>query len=451
MTNRCTPHNEEAEKATLGSCLIAPAFALDEVNEKLDADAFFIPKHRLIYETICALRDKGAPVDLVSLTTALHDADRLEESGGASYLAELFGFVPTASNVGYYIQLLLESGKLRKLLSVCKTFEDRVYEEPDKAGKLVSEFESAALLVNNEREESREEAKDYVHDIIDWLTNSTGNTEPTGLRTGLHNLDRLVDGLHPGEMFVLAARPSVGKTAIALNIVEHVALNLALPVGVFSLEMTTPQLLQRMAISRSGVPINALRFGAVSERQTQSLTDVATEIHGSRMFICDTAGMTISQIASKARRWKRKAGLSLIVIDYLQLIVGTSKRSSENRQNEITEISAAIKRLAKELEIPIIALAQLNRNSEYRTGKQAGRPRLADLRESGSIEQDADTVALLSRPEMYEHDEEKRDAIKGVAILDIAKQRNGPTGELRFKFERELFRFTPDESKQESE
>jgi replicative DNA helicase len=263
----------------------------------------------------------------------------------------------------------------------------------------------------------------------------------TGISTGFVEFDRMTSGLHPAEMIVIAARPSMGKTAFAMNIAEHVAINEKLPVAVFSLEMSSQQLVQRLLCSRARVNLKKVRDGFLGEREFSSLTSSASKLAEAKMFIDDNAGLTILELRAKARRMKAQHDIRLIVVDYLQLLRSTSRRGQDNRQIEISEISAGLKGLAKELNIPIIVVAQLNRNPENRTGDSKGRPRLSDLRESGSIEQDADLVGLLVREAYYADTEEEREEAAGNADLIISKQRNGPTGDIPLTFLSEFTRF----------
>src|SRR4030095_4795797 len=263
----------------------------------------------------------------------------------------------------------------------------------------------------------------------------------TGISTGFIELDRMTSGLHPAEMIVIAARPSMGKTALALNITEHVAINEKLPVAVFSLEMSSQQLVQRLLCSRARVNLQKVRDGFLAERDFPSLTGAASKLAEAKIFIDDSAGLSILELRAKSRRLKAQHDVQLIVIDYLQLLRSTSRRAQDNRQLEISEISAGLKGLAKELKIPVIVVAQLNRNPETRTGTGKGVPRLADLRESGSIEQDADLVGLLVREEYYADSDEERTELEGKAELIIAKQRNGPIGQVKLTFLKDFTRF----------
>ncbi len=263
----------------------------------------------------------------------------------------------------------------------------------------------------------------------------------SGLETGFKELDKMTNGLHPAEMIVIAARPSMGKTALAMNIAEHVALQLDKPVAIFSLEMSTQQLIQRLLCSRARVNLQRVRDGFLNDGDFRNLTTAASKLSAGKIFIDDSAGLSIVELRAKGRRLKSQHNIELIVIDYLQLLRSTSRRASENRQIEIAEISSGIKALSKELAIPIIVLAQLNRNPENRTGESKGRPRLSDLRESGSIEQDADLVGLLVREEYYAEDDESKKESEGKATLIIAKQRNGPVGDVALSFLKEYTRF----------
>jgi replicative DNA helicase len=283
--------------------------------------------------------------------------------------------------------------------------------------------------------------KDLVMDAIEQIEKLYENRgSVTGLATGFVELDRMTSGLHPAEMIVIAARPSMGKTAFAMNIAEYVSMELAKPVVVFSLEMSSQQLVQRILCSRARVDLQKVRDGFLGDRDFPSLTAAASQVAASKMFIDDTPGLTITELRAKARRMKSQHDIQLIVIDYLQLLRSMSRRAQDNRQLEISEISAGIKALAKELELPIIVIAQLNRQPDTRA-KEGGRPRLSDLRESGSIEQDADLVGLLVRAEYYAEDEEEKKESEGKAQLIIAKQRNGPTGDVRLTFLKQYTRF----------
>src|SRR5437867_1333075 len=316
----------------------------------------------------------------------------------------------------------------------------RAYEEQDEVGNLLDEVEQRIFAVGEDRFKGQMlSMKDQVMEAIESiekLYERKGGI--TGISTGFVEFDRMISGMHPAELIVIAARPSMGKTALAMNIAEHVSINEKLPVGVFSLEMSSQQLVQRLLCSRARVNLQKVRDGFLGERDFPSLTAAASKLAEAKIFIDDSASLTILELRAKARRLKAQQDVQLIIVDYLQLLRSTSRRAQDNRQLEISEISAGLKGLAKELKIPIIVVAQLNRQPEQRSG---GKPRLSDLRESGSIEQDADLVGLLVRPELYEEDEEARVEKAGEAEFIIAKQRNGPVGEIPLTFLKEFTRF----------
>jgi replicative DNA helicase len=363
--------------------------------------------------------------------------------GGASVVTDLLTFVPTAANADYYREILREKFLLRKVITVCTEYAARSYDEQGDVKILVDEVEKKILEIGEERVSSSiPTMKEMVNDAITSIEQLVANKGGiTGLSTGFHVLDNMTSGLHAGEMFVIAARPSMGKTALAMNIAEHVALDAGKPVAVFSLEMSSPQLVQRLLCSRARVDSKKLRDGFIGKQELGSISSAAGLLSKAKMFVDDTPGLSILELRAKARRLHNREGIKLVVIDYLQLLRSNSRRAQDNRQIEIAEISSGVKALAKELKIPVIVLAQLNRNPESRTGESKGRPRLSDLRESGSIEQDADVVALLVREKYYAEDDEARKEAEGKATLIIAKQRNGPTGDVPLTFLEDYTRF----------
>jgi len=382
----------------------------------------------------------------------LRDRDQLDRVGGAAFVTELFTFIPTAANAAYYIDILQEKWTLRQVIATCTEYAARSYDEQDNVPSLLDEVEQHINKIARERFQAKSlSMKDQVMEAIESiekLYERRGSI--TGLPTGYTELDKMTDGLHGAEMFVIAARPSMGKTALAVNIAEHIAVDHKKPVAIFSLEMSSQQLVQRLLCSRARVNLQRVRDGFLAERDFPNLTAAASKLAESQIFIDDTAGLSILELRAKARRLKTQHDIQLIVIDYLQLLRSTSRRAQDNRQLEIAEISSGVKALAKELAIPIIVLAQLNRNPENRSGDSKGRPRLSDLRESGSIEQDADIVALLMREEYYADTEEEKQEAEGKATLIIAKQRNGPIGDVPLTFLKEFTRFE-DRARSESE
>ncbi|KAB2644980.1 MAG: replicative DNA helicase [Verrucomicrobia bacterium] len=442
--HRLLPQSPDAEKGVLCSFLLMPREIGGLCAEKqITPEHFHIPAHGELYKVLLELWDAGKPIDFIILTELLRDRQRLDQVGGAAYVTELFTFLPTSANVGYYLEIVQEKHTLREIIKVCTEYAARSYDEQDNVPNLLDNVEGKIFAIAQDRFKDKtasmkEQVMQAIHDI-EALYERRGQI--AGLETGLAEFDRMTDGLHGSEMIVIAARPSMGKTALAMNMAEHVALELKKPVAVFSLEMSTSQLVQRMLCSRARVNLGNIRNGFLSERDFPALTAAASKLAESKFFIDDTPGLSILELRAKSRRLKSQHDIAAIFIDYLQLLRSTSKRAQDNRQLEIAEISSGLKSLAKELNVPIVVLAQLNRNPEGRTGEAKGRPRLSDLRESGSIEQDADLVGLLVREEYYADTDEDKKAAEGKATLIIAKQRNGPVGDVPLTFLKEFTRF----------
>src|SRR6266498_3600768 len=438
--HRTPPNSVEAEQGVLGSMLISPRDTIAECVEKINEEYFYVPAHQTIYTVLVELWNAGQAIDLITFTQVLRDRNLLESLGGAAFVTGLFTFVPTAANVQYYLDIVRDKYILREIIAAATESVRRAYEEQDEVNNLLDEVEQRIFAVGEDRFKGQMlSMKDQVMEAIESiekLYERKGGI--TGISTGFVEFDRMTSGLHPSEMIVIAARPSMGKTALAMNIAEHVAISEMLPVGVFSLEMSSQQLVQRLLCSRARVNLQKVRDGFLGERDFPSLTAAASKLAEAKIFIDDSASLTILELRAKARRLRAQQDVQLLIVDYLQLLRSTSRRAQDNRQLEISEISAGIKGLAKELKIPIIVVAQLNRQPEARSG---GKPRLSDLRESGSIEQDADLAGLLVRPEIYEEDEEARAEKAGEAELIIAKQRNGPVGEIPLTFLKEFTRF----------
>src|SRR5712675_1710283 len=438
--HRTPPHSVEAEQGVLGSMLISPRETIAEAVEKIDEQYFYVPAHQTIYTVLVDLWNAGQAIDLITFTQVLRDRNLLDSVGGAAFVTSLFTFVPTAANVGYYLEIVRDKYILREIISAATESVRRAYEEQDEVNNLLDEVEQRIFAVGEDRFKGQMlSMKDQVMEAIESiekLYERKGGI--TGVSTGFVEFDRMTSGMHPSEMIVIAARPSMGKTALAMNIAEFVAISEKLPVAVFSLEMSSQQLVQRMLCSRARVNLQRVRDGFLGERDFPSLTAAASKLAEAKIFIDDSPSLEILELRAKARRLKAQQGVELVLIDYLQLLRSATRRAKENRQLEISEISAGLKALAKELNIPVIVVAQLNRQPEARSG---GKPRLSDLRESGSIEQDADLVGLLVRPEIYEEDEDARAEKAGEAELIIAKQRNGPVGEIPLTFLKEFTRF----------
>lgn len=439
---RQLPQAADAEKGLLGSILLSPRDVLNDCADQIGEEAFYSPAHAAIFRVLVEMWNGNKDIDVITLTNRLRDLSLLDGVGGPGVVTELLGCVPTSANAPHYLDIVREKWILRSVIAACTESVTRCYEEQSDVSQLIDDVEQKIFAIGEQRIRKgvplmRDEVF-HALEIIERNYNRQGSH--SGLTTGFTRFDDMTDGLHAGEMIIIAARPAMGKTALAMNIVEHVALDAKepRPVGVFSLEMSTQQLVQRMLCSRARTSMGKVRSGILPRAGHGRLNEAAAELSESRIFIDDTPSLTILDLRTQARRMRQRNRIELIVIDYLQLCRSPSKRGQENRQIEIAEISAGIKGLAKELEIPIIVLAQLNRQPEQRGG---GKPRMSDLRESGSLEQDADVVTLLVRPEVYEEDEAAKADLKGKASLIIAKQRNGPIGEIPLTFLDEYTRF----------
>src|SRR6202051_2188697 len=392
--HRTPPHSVEAEQGVLGSMLISPRETIAECVEKINEEYFYVPAHQTIYNVLVDLWNAGQAIDLITFTQVLRDRNLLDAVGGAAFVTSLFTFVPTAANVGYYLEIVRDKYILRSIIAASTESVRRAYEEQDEVGSLLDEVEQKIFAVGEDRFKGQMlSMKDQVMEAIESiekLYERKGGI--TGISNGFVEFARMTIGMHPAEMIVIAARPSMGKTALAMNIAEHVSINEKLPVGVFSLEMSSQQLVQRLLRSRARVNLQRVRDGFLGERDFPSLTAAASKLAEAKIFIDDSPSLSILELRAKARRLKAQQDVQLLIVDFLQLLRSTSRRAQDNRQLEISEISAGIKALAKELNLPIIVIAQLNRQPELRGN---GKPRLSDLRESGSIEQDADVVGLL--------------------------------------------------------
>jgi len=426
----------------LGCVLLSPNDCVGECVEKFKegAEVFYDLRHQTIFETLVEMYDAREAIDVITLQQRLKNKQRLEEVGGVAYLAALPDTVPSAANLSYYLDIVLEKYILRKMIHTCTEVVGRVYEHEGEIDALLDEVERDILRISETRVEAKtDKIKELVKKAISTIEDYHQRQGMlTGVGTGFVDLDKMTSGLHPGEMIVVAARPSMGKTSLAMNIAEYVAIEQKLPVGVFSLEMTSESLVLRMLCSLSRVNLRNVREGFLAERDFPKLTGAAGRLAGAPLFIDDSSGLSILQLRAKARRMVQQYGIKLFVIDYLQLLHSTARRA-ENRQQEIADISNGIKSLAKELSVPVIVLSQLNRELEK---DKSRKPQLSDLRESGAIEQDADVVCLLYKPSREEEEGgagEEQDALP-VNLL-IAKQRNGPTGDIHLTFLKSYTRF----------
>lgn len=443
--DRLPPHSAEAEQGVLGCVLLAPNECMGECIEKFKSgeEIFYDMRHQTIFQMLAEMYDAREAIDIITVQQRLKDKQLLEQVGGIGYLSSLPDTVPSAANLSYYLDIVQEKFLLRKMIHVCTDVVGRVYDYEGEVDALMDEVERDVLRISESRVQAHTNTiKDLVKKAINTIEDYHQRQGMlTGLATGFHDLDKMTTGLHGGEMIVIAARPSVGKTSLAMNIAEHVSIDQALPVGVFSLEMTSDSLVLRMLCSRSRVNLRNVREGFLAERDFPKLTGSAGKLAKAPLFIDDSSGLSILQLRAKARRMHQQYGVKLFVIDYLQLLHSTSRRA-ENRQQEIADISGGIKALAKELDVPIIVLSQLNREMERDKNRP---PRLSDLRESGAIEQDADLVGLLYRPKSGSDEEDgggssNEDEALPVNLL-IAKQRNGPTGDVHLTFLKPYTRF----------
>ena len=439
--DRLPPHSTEAEQGVLGCILLAPPECMGICIEKFKRgrEIFYDFRHQTLFELLAEMFDQREAIDLITVQQRLKDKNQLESVGGITYISSLVDAVPSAANLEYYIEIVREKYLLRKMIHTCTQVVSRVYEQEGEVDALLDEIERDVLRISEERvEASSRTIKDLVHKAINTIEEFHQRQGMlTGIASGFPDLDKMTSGFHGGEMIVIAARPSMGKTSLAMNFAEHVAVDQRLPVGVFSLEMTAESLVLRMLCSRSRVNLRNIRDGFLAERDFPKLTGSAGKLANAPLFIDDSSALSILQLRAKARRMFQQFGIKLFVIDYLQLLNSTSRRV-ENRQQEIADISNGIKALAKELSVPIIVLSQLNRELEKDKNRK---PRLSDLRESGAIEQDADLVGLLYKATSSEDDEAAPEPDALPINLYIAKQRNGPTGDVNLTFLKAYTRF----------
>lgn len=434
MIDRVPPHNNEAEQSVIGAIFLEPE-ALITAAESLVPEDFYRIAHQRIFSTMLALSDKAQPIDVVTVTEELTAKKELEDVGGISYLTEIANAVPTAANIMHYAKIVEEKSLLRRLIRVATQIVEDGFTREDEVEALLAEAEKNMMEVSN-----RKNAGDFKH-IKDVLVQTYDNIEllhtqqgeVTGIPTGFTDLDKVTAGFQRNDLIIVAARPSVGKTAFALNIAQNVATKTTENVAIFSLEMGADQLVMRILCAEGNIDAQVMRTGSLEAEDWRKLTMAMGSLSNAGIFIDDSSGIRVNEIRSKCRRLQQEHGLGMVIIDYLQLISGSGK-PGENRQQEVSEISRSLKGLARELKIPVIALSQLSRGVEQRQDK---RPMMSDLRESGSIEQDADIVSFLYREDYYDKETENKDMIEII----IAKQRNGPTGTVTLAFAKEYNKF----------
>ncbi len=442
QTHRLPPQNLEAEMSVLGGVLLENE-ALNRALEFLRTEDFYRESHRKIFNALIILGDKSEPADLVTLTAVLKDRGEIEAVGGSTYLATLVDYVQTAANINYYCKLVKEKSVARKLIEASTAIATRGYEGGDMEEILDQAEKSIFEISENRIRPSYYPVKDILKDTFKSIEALYERKElVTGVPTGYHDLDKMTAGLQSSDLVIVAGRPSMGKTAFALNVIEYATTHAdnSVPAVIFSLEMSKEQLVQRMLCSLAKVDAGRLRTGHLGESDWPKLTMAAGQLNETQIFIDDTPAISVLELRSKARRLKAEHGLGLIIVDYLQLMRGSNP---ESRQQEISEISRSLKALAKELALPVVALSQLNRSLESRTDK---RPMMADLRESGAIEQDADVIMFVYREAVYCEDCKSRERTceKGHdrdAEIIIGKQRNGPIGTVHLTFRGEFTRF----------
>lgn len=430
------PHDIEAERSLLGSMLISKEACADVINLATPSD-FYIDSHRILFEAMLALESQRKPIDVTTMTSYLLDKKQLDKVGGVEYLLQLSESVPTTAHCQYYLNILNEKSLLRRLISQATQIIDGAYGEIEDINDFINDAEKNFLNVTRDRNAGEfKSVQDVIQNVTDrlvMLQQSGGNI--SGVKTKYYELDRITSGLQKGDLIILAARPSVGKTAFALNIGFNVSEKSDEAVAIFSLEMPAEQLIQRIICAAGSINSESIRNGSILKENSDRYYAAADKVSKCNLYIDDTPGIKVGEIAAKCRRLKQEHGLKLVIIDYLQLISGSSN-SRESRQQEVSDISRQLKGIARELEVPVIALSQLSRSVEQRTDK---RPVLSDLRESGAIEQDADIVSFIHR-EDYQNPEKEKET-QGATDIIIAKHRNGATGDVRLVFLKNYSKF----------
>ncbi|MBB6450573.1 replicative DNA helicase [Geomicrobium halophilum] len=430
--DRTPPQNIEAEQAVLGAIFLEEG-SLVTAMERLRPEDFYRASHQRIFRVMAHLSEQAEPVDLVTVTSQLQDHEWLEEAGGISYLTDLANAVPTAANVGYYARIIEEKSLLRRLIRTATSIVSEGYTEDQEVDDVLGDAERAILEVSNRRNSGAfVSIKEVLMETYDNIEMLQGRGDAlTGIASGFQDLDRMTAGFQSSDLIIVAARPSMGKTAFALNIAQNIATKTDENVAIFSLEMGASQLVQRMLCAEGNIDGSRLRTGQLLEEDWEKLTMAMGTLSRAGIYIDDSPGIKVSDIRAKCRRLQNEKGLGMILIDYLQLIQG---QGSESRQQEVSEISRNLKAIARELNVPVIALSQLSRGVESRQDK---RPMMSDLRESGSIEQDADIVSFLYREDYYDQETENQNMIEII----LAKQRNGPVGSVELAFIKEYNKF----------
>jgi replicative DNA helicase len=430
------PSNLEAERSILGAILLDDK-AIVPVLEALRGDDFYLDSHRRIYSAMCALLGSSRPIDLVTLKNELQRTSDLEASGGAAYLASLTDGLPRSLNIEHYARIVKEKATLRRLIKVSNEIMVRSYEDEETADQILERVEKAIFEIDDRQSRGGFAAIDPLVSAVYRQIEEVSNRKAlvTGLETGFEQLDRMTAGFHPGDLVIVAARPGLGKTSLCLNIAQHAAIKNRQTAAIFSLEMSKEQLVKRLLCAEGEIDSQKVNTGFLNKEDWTRLGRAAGTLSQTSIFIDDTANVSVMEMRAKARRLRMERPIDLVIVDYLQLMSGGGQRH-ENRTQEISTISRGLKGLAKELGVPVVAVSQLSRAVESRRGDDR-RPQLSDLRESGSIEQDADVVLFIYREETFNPTEENA----GVAELMIGKQRNGPTGSFQLAFIKQYTKF----------
>lgn len=442
--DRIPPYSEEAERAVLGAVLLGGGDVMDiSIQKGLTSDSFYIGAHRLLFETLEDMNNRALPVDLLTVGEELRRKNREQEIGGDVFLETLCDDTPTSAHAPYYIEIIVKKHTARKIINAARAAVEDCYNgEDDEVDAILQRAEQAFFTIGEGRDRTMRKLKEIIPETMLEIEHIyQQKTGLTGIPTGYRDLDRQLLGFQPEDMIVLAARPSMGKTSLALNIAERITMGetsdrIPRPIAVYSLEMSNTQLIRRMVCCRGRVSAHKLASGYLSTQSYGELCAAAGQLLRADMILDDNAGMDMLELRSSARLMKRKYNIQMIIVDYLQLL-HFSKFSRDGRQREVSAISCAMKQMAKELKIPILVLSQLSRATDQRD--RLGIPKLSDLRDSGSIEQDADVVMLLRRPALYPDDPEHED--KRLTTVNVAKHRNGPTGEVKLNFDQEYMRF----------
>ncbi len=447
--NVVMPQAPNVEKSLLAMMTIDPTNIVSQcVSKGMTGDFFYIPAHRILWEIFRERYDKGIPIDVTSVMQQLADKKQLEAVGGPAGLTDVFSYTTNTGLFNLHFETLKEKFIRRSIILTANQASESAYTSEAEVDALLDETEQAVLKIRQSTDKGGEWklSADIAAAVNNMERMMSSKGEVLGLTTGYPRLDTMINGLKGGELFIIAARPSMGKTSFLLNIMEHLALEVKKPILIFSCEMPSVQLVERLLYARSGVSKQLLlaKQGGLSKDDMKRLKYAINELRASKIVIDDTAAISIAELRAKARRVMRDhPDLCCIGIDYLQLMRSHTKQAQNSREREIAEISGGLKSLAKELNLPIIALAQLNRGPENRPGKNKGVPMMSDLRESGAIEQDADMIGLLYRMAYYAEDDEERESVGSDANLALSKNRNGPTGDVYLTFIPELMRFTP--------